>query len=125
MEICPWDQVWVGSAGESEAQYRTLETPGTPREVKGLRKQVLSTSPGIALLSSRPFHLDIRRLPSPQAPPAAASEVVGLYCSQEVEWLRGPRRKQNDGQNSGKEEFSEPVLSLEAALIATFIICLL
>ena len=37
----------MSAAGESEGQHRTL---GTPEEVEGLRKQVLSTSPGIALL---------------------------------------------------------------------------
>ena len=37
----------MSAAGESEGQHRTL---GSPEEVEGPRKQVLSTSPGIALL---------------------------------------------------------------------------
>lgn len=110
--------------GERSSVQNTGDTGDTTRG-KGAQKtsSVNFTWDSVAFFKA--FPSGHPQTPQPPSPPAAASEVVGLYCSQEVEWLRGPRRKQNDGQNSGKEEFSEPVLSLEAALIATFIICLL
>ena len=64
---------------------------GGQRRGGGLRKQVLSTSPGIAWLYSRSFQLNTPRLPNPHPPLLLVSQFTLQQMAER------PTQKESDG----------------------------